>query len=154
MPVQLDQAEITAFDGTTQATMTPAASAAPRGVRIEVTAVSRRVRVRKRAERTLLDGVSFTLSPGELVAIVGPSGAGKTTLLEVIAGIAPATSGSVHFDGVDLHANFGDLPQRARLRTARRHHPRRLATPAHAPLRSAATAPVVDERDRHRPRGA
>ena len=69
--------------------------------------LSRRVRVRNRGELTLLDAVSFTLSAGELVAIVGPSGAGKTTLLETIAGIAPATSGSVRFDGVDVHANLG-----------------------------------------------
>jgi ABC-type multidrug transport system ATPase subunit len=86
--------------------MTPAAASAPRGVRIDVTELSRRVRVRKRGERTLLDAVSFTVSAGELVAIVGPSGAGKTTLLEAIAGIAPATSGSVCFDGIDLHANL------------------------------------------------
>ena len=51
--------------------------------------------------------MSFTLSAGELVAIVGPSGAGKTTLLEAIAGIAPATSGSVRFDGIDVYANPG-----------------------------------------------
>ena len=51
--------------------------------------------------------MSFSISAGELVAIVGPSGAGKTTLLEAIAGVAPATSGSVRFDGIDLHANPG-----------------------------------------------
>ncbi len=41
------------------------------------------------------------------MAIVGPSGAGKTTLLEAIAGIAPATSGSVRFDGIDMHTHPG-----------------------------------------------
>ena len=50
--------------------------------------------------------MSFTVAAGELVAIVGPSGAGKTTLLEAIAGIAPTSSGSVRFDGIDLHANL------------------------------------------------
>jgi ABC-type multidrug transport system ATPase subunit len=50
--------------------------------------------------------VSFTLSAGELVAIVGPSGAGKTTLLEAVAGSAPADSGSVLFDGVDVYGNL------------------------------------------------
>lgn len=87
--------------------MSPAAGVAPRGVRIDVNELSRRVRVRNRGELTLLDAVSFTLSAGELVAIVGPSGAGKTTLLEAIAGIAPATSGSVRFDGIDVYANLG-----------------------------------------------
>ena len=85
----------------------PPSSVPPRGVRIDVDGLSRRVRVRKRGELTLLDAVSFTLAAGQLVAIVGPSGAGKTTLLEVIAGIAPATSGSVRFDGIDVHANLG-----------------------------------------------
>ena len=81
----------------------------PRGVRVDVDELSRRIRVRKGAELTLLDAVSFSLSAGELVAIVGPSGAGKTTLLEAIAGIAPASSGSVRFDGVDLHANLASF---------------------------------------------
>jgi ABC-type multidrug transport system ATPase subunit len=80
--------------------------ARPRGFRIEVNGLTRRVRVRNRGDVTLLDAVSFTISPGELVAIVGPSGAGKTTLLEAIAGISPPASGSVSLDGIDLHANL------------------------------------------------
>ena len=76
------------------------------GVRIDVDGLTRRVRVGNRDEATLLDAVSFSVSAGELVAIVGPSGAGKTTLLETIAGVTPPTSGSVRFDGVDLHANL------------------------------------------------
>ena len=95
------------FDGTTEVAVPAAAGVPPRGVRIDVDELSRRVRVRNRGELTLIDAVSFTLSAGELVAIVGPSGAGKTTLLEAIAGIAPATSGTVRFDGIDLLANLG-----------------------------------------------
>lgn len=82
---------------------------ASRGVRIDVNDVSRQVRVRDRSDLTLLDAASFTVSAGELVAIVGPSGAGKTTLLEAIAGLAPATSGSVRFDGVDVYADLGSF---------------------------------------------
>jgi ABC-type multidrug transport system ATPase subunit len=93
--------------GRTEVAVPAAAGAPPRGLRIDVDHLSRRVRGRNRRELTLIDAVSFTLSPGELVAIVGPSGAGKTTLLEAIAGIAPATSGSVRFDGIDLYANLG-----------------------------------------------
>jgi ABC-type multidrug transport system ATPase subunit len=76
------------------------------GVRIDVDKLSRQVRLRNRDQLTLLDAVSFSMSAGELVAIVGPSGAGKTTLLEAVAGIAPATSGSVRFDGVDVYGNL------------------------------------------------
>ena len=90
----------------------PAVEVAPidvvsRGVRIDVDVLTRHVRDRKRGELTLLDAVSFTILPGELVASVGPSGAGRTTLLETIAGIAAPTSGSVRFDGIDVHANSG-----------------------------------------------
>ncbi len=84
-----------------------AAGGPPLGVRIDVDELSRQIRLRNGSELTLLDAVSFTLAPGELVAIVGPSGAGKTTLLEAIAGLTPTTSGSVRFDGVDVHANLG-----------------------------------------------
>ena len=107
MTVRFEKAGIATLDGTTEATMTPPSGVRPQGVRIDVSELSRRVRVRNRGELTLLDAVSFTLSAGEFVAIVGPSGAGKTTLLEAMAGIAPATSGSVRFDGIDLHANLG-----------------------------------------------
>ena len=86
---------------------TAAATAERNGVRIDVDRLSRRVRVGRREEVTLLDAVSFSIPAGELVAIVGPSGAGKTTLLKTIAGIAPATAGAVRFDGVDVHANAG-----------------------------------------------
>lgn len=43
--------------------------------------------------------VSFSVAPGEFVAIVGPSGCGKSTLLKAIAGLIPLTSGSVAFGG-------------------------------------------------------
>ena len=77
-----------------------------RGIRIDVRQLTRRVRIRKQGELTLLDEATFALEAGQLVAIVGPSGAGKTTLLEVLAGLTPATAGSVCFDGVDVHANL------------------------------------------------
>lgn len=107
MTTDLKHDRIAAFDGASAGMMPPAFGVGPRGVRIDVNELSQRVRVRNGGELTLLDAVSFTLAAGELVAIVGPSGAGKTTLLEAIAGIDPATSGSVLFDGIDVYANLG-----------------------------------------------
>ncbi|MCP4806421.1 MAG: ATP-binding cassette domain-containing protein [Proteobacteria bacterium] len=58
---------------------------------------------RKIGDICLLEGVSFSVFSGELVALVGPSGAGKTTLINAIAGIAPADSGEVELGGRDFH---------------------------------------------------
>jgi branched-chain amino acid transport system ATP-binding protein len=49
-----------------------------------------------------IDGVSFTVDEGEIVALVGPNGAGKTTLLKAIGGMQPPTRGKVVLDGVDI----------------------------------------------------
>ncbi|MFD6174485.1 thiol reductant ABC exporter subunit CydD [Streptomyces coeruleorubidus] len=46
--------------------------------------------------------VSFTVEPGETVALVGPSGAGKSTLLHVLLGFVPPAEGRVRVGGVDL----------------------------------------------------
>ena len=46
-----------------------------------------------------LDGVSFRARRGEFLSLLGPSGCGKSTLLRIVAGLMPATSGSVALDG-------------------------------------------------------
>jgi ABC-type multidrug transport system ATPase subunit len=105
--LQLTPGGAAIIDAATDPEPAPSPQVSPTGVRIDVRELSRRVRVRARGEVTLLDRASFTIPAGELVAIVGPSGAGKTTLLEALAGLAPAVSGSVRFDGVDVYANLG-----------------------------------------------
>jgi len=47
-------------------------------------------------------GVSFDVAPGEVFGILGPNGAGKTTTLEMIEGMRPIDSGSVHVDGINV----------------------------------------------------
>jgi ABC-type branched-subunit amino acid transport system ATPase component/ABC-type branched-subunit amino acid transport system permease subunit len=46
------------------------------------------------------DGVSLTLEPGTVTALVGPNGSGKTTVLRLLAGAAPPDSGTVEHDGI------------------------------------------------------
>jgi manganese/iron transport system ATP-binding protein len=62
-----------------------------------------------------LDNVSFTLAPGERVAVVGPNGAGKSTLFKVMAGLLPPTSGSVSLFGgaPERHICVAYVPQRS-----------------------------------------
>ncbi|MBE6382037.1 MAG: ABC transporter ATP-binding protein [Lentisphaerae bacterium] len=56
------------------------------------------------ARRPVLRGVSFVVSPGETVAIVGANGSGKTTLLKILATLAQPEGGSVLVDGQDALA--------------------------------------------------
>jgi branched-chain amino acid transport system ATP-binding protein len=51
---------------------------------------------------TIVDGVSFSLEPGEFLSVIGPNGAGKTTLLNLISGIARPTFGSIELLGRDV----------------------------------------------------
>src|SRR4029077_8049430 len=51
---------------------------------------------------TALDGLSLTMAPGELVALLGPSGCGKTTAMRLVAGLEEANSGRVMFGGKDV----------------------------------------------------
>ena len=55
-----------------------------------------------RLETAALDEVSFTIKPGEKVAIVGPSGAGKSTIFHLMLRYYDPTDGAVTFDGVRL----------------------------------------------------
>src|SRR6202008_824289 len=49
-----------------------------------------------------VDGVTFSVGPGEIVGVIGPNGSGKTTLFNSILGQIKPTSGSVEFCGEDI----------------------------------------------------
>jgi ABC-2 type transport system ATP-binding protein len=53
-----------------------------------------------------LDGVSFSIEPGEFFGLLGPNGAGKTTLISILAGLARATEGSVRVMGHDVVGDY------------------------------------------------
>jgi len=52
--------------------------------------------------RQAVAGVTFSLAPGECLALFGPNGAGKTTLLRVLAGLLKPTSGTARISGIVL----------------------------------------------------
>jgi ABC-type multidrug transport system ATPase subunit len=62
--------------------------------------------------KTLLDNISITARPGTLTAIIGPSGAGKSTFARLIAGYTHPTSGTVTFEGHNVHAEYASLRSR------------------------------------------
>jgi ATP-binding cassette, subfamily B, bacterial len=53
-------------------------------------------------KRRVLDGVTFTVRPGERVGLIGPSGAGKTTLTDLLVGLYTPDSGEIRVDGQRL----------------------------------------------------
>jgi len=55
-----------------------------------------------------VDGISFSIQPGQTLAIVGESGCGKTTTAKLILRLEEPTSGEVFVDGKDVHALNGD----------------------------------------------
>ncbi len=65
----------------------------------------------------VLDGVAFTLAPGDRMAIMGPSGSGKSTLLSILGALEEPTSGTVRLDGADPSSMTPD--QRAAFRNRR-----------------------------------
>jgi putative ABC transport system ATP-binding protein len=66
---------------------------------------------------TALDGITLSVDPGELVAVMGPSGCGKSTLLTIAGGLDEPTSGRVVVDGRELGEQRPDARAELRRRT-------------------------------------
>ena len=93
---------------------------------IEVSALTKRY-----GAFTAVSGLSFAARPGDVLGLVGPNGAGKTTTLRCLAGIIPATSGTIRIAGHDVAgeavaakralAFFPDEPRLFEYLTVRQH---------------------------------
>jgi multiple sugar transport system ATP-binding protein len=66
---------------------------------LELRELSRRV-----GAQTLVDELSFTVAPGEILALLGPSGCGKSSTLRLIAGLDPVSSGEIRLGGRNVTA--------------------------------------------------
>jgi ABC-type multidrug transport system ATPase subunit len=64
------------------------------------------------SNKTLLDNISIAARPGMLTAVIGPSGAGKSTFARLVAGYTHPTTGTVSFEGHDVHAEYASLRSR------------------------------------------
>jgi ABC-2 type transport system ATP-binding protein len=85
------------------------------GLRKVFTGRGSRVRGALRRERTevrAVDGIDFTVAPGEVVGYIGPNGAGKSTTIKMLTGILTPSGGRLRVAGID--------PSRERVRLARR----------------------------------
>ncbi|MFY1670332.1 ABC transporter ATP-binding protein [Plantactinospora sp. WMMB334] len=67
--------------------------------------------VKRYGDRTVVDGVSFAVEPGEIFGILGPNGAGKTTTVECVEGLRTPDGGTVRVCGIDPRRDTGELRQ-------------------------------------------
>jgi branched-chain amino acid transport system ATP-binding protein len=76
-----------------------------------------------RGGREVLHGISLTLLPGEITALLGANGAGKSSLVMTMAGALPAKSGSVTLDGTEVLGHTPDAVRRRGIAIVLEGHP-------------------------------
>lgn len=59
-----------------------------------------------------VDGISFSIKPGEILGLLGPNGAGKTTTIQMLLGLVTPTAGSIRMFGMDLATHREAILQR------------------------------------------
>jgi len=88
----------------------PAAGDSPRGAGLDLNAVSHDY-----GRRRAVDGIGFTVAPGEILGLLGPSGCGKSTTLRLVAGLEDLQQGSIRIGGAVMADRNINVP------TERRH---------------------------------
>jgi len=97
-----------------------------------------------------LDGISFSVTRGELVCVMGASGSGKSTLLRVLAGQLPPTRGQVMLNGHSLYDNLDTLKRYISYMPQQDAFDEHLTIGENLLFASAIRAPHLSRRDRSR----
>ena len=69
---------------------------------VEIKNVNKTFAIEGRSAASILENININIQEGEFLAILGPSGSGKSTLLRIIAGLIPASSGTVSYLGAPI----------------------------------------------------
>jgi NitT/TauT family transport system ATP-binding protein len=69
------------------------------GAAVDISRLSKIYKTREDDDVLALDKIDLKIEPGSFVAVVGPSGCGKSTLLSLLAGLTPASTGTIAIDG-------------------------------------------------------
>jgi len=67
---------------------------------------------KKYRNRAVVDHVTFTVPPGRVTGYLGPNGSGKSTTVKMLAGLLPATSGQILWDGADIRSDLTGFKRR------------------------------------------